>query len=150
VSSPGGGGPPDRAGRLLEGPPAPTLSGSPAAMTSPQRAAKARYGGAVVEIERGRRAARGDLWFLSILALTVTGVATFEALFAAGYKPEGDSPFSTAGNIAQVAVALAGLGLAIGAVTAVTLEKPALSFTLSLLTVVAGVAWWPVQIAVWE
>jgi hypothetical protein len=73
-------------------------------------------------------------------------------LFAAGYTHEGDSPFSTAGNIAQVVVALAGLGMAIAAaaVTAVTLEKPALGFTLSLLAVVAGAAWWPVQFALWE
>jgi hypothetical protein len=103
-----------------------------------------------VEIERRRRAARGGVWFLCILALTVTGVATFGAVLAAGYTHEGSSLFSTAGNVAQVAVALAGLGLAIGAVTALTLDKPRLGFMLALVATAAGVAWWPVWIALSE
>jgi hypothetical protein len=103
-----------------------------------------------VEIKRHRRAARGGVWFLCISALTVTGVATFGAVLAAGYTHEGSGLFTTAGNVAQVAVALAGLGLAIGAVTALTLEKPGLGFMLALAVIVAGVVWWPVWLALSE
>lgn len=72
------------------------------------------------------------------------------AVLTAWYTRQGSGLFSPAGNVAQVAVALAGLGLAIGAVTALTLDKPGLGFRLALLAVVAGVAWWPVWIGLSE
>lgn len=100
-----------------------------------------------MEIERRRRAARGGVWFLCILALTITGVSTFGAVLLAGYTHEGSGLFSRAENVAQVAVALAGLGLAIGAVTAVTLKPAGLGVVLALVAIGAGMAWWPVWLA---
>lgn len=102
----------------------------------------------------GRRArqsaVRVGVRVLSAFALVATGATAFFGVLAAGYTHEGDSPFYSGGAIAQLAVALVGLALAIAARTSLTDHHTRRSLILALLALALAVGWYPVLMAVWE
>lgn len=83
-------------------------------------------------VERGRSVKRGGLWFLCLLAIGTTGIASLGAFLASGYTHEGEAPFSTVGAIGQFMFAVAGFAAAIAALLSLTGDKPRRAFLLAL------------------
>ena len=85
-----------------------------------------------------------------MLALIASGIAVLGALLAATYTHQGQSPFSLAGAIGQLALAGGALTSAIVARTSAVEGNFRRALVLAVVALVGAVAWWPVLFAVWE
>lgn len=85
-----------------------------------------------------------------MLVLIPSGLAVLGALLAATYTHQGESPFSLAGAIGQLALAGGALTAAIVAHTSAAEGRFRRALLLAVVALAGAVAWWPVLFAVWE
>lgn len=85
-----------------------------------------------------------------MLALIPSVLVVLGALLATTYTHQGQSPFSLAGAVGQLAMAGGALTAAIMAHRSAAEGRFRRALLLALLALAGAVAWWPVLFAVWE